>query len=65
MLGLHRVQFLFFYSLAGGGVYGELNAVEAKHTKKFVSIFPQEAQVMQVETHDKIYEHHDRERESV
>jgi pyruvate/2-oxoglutarate dehydrogenase complex dihydrolipoamide acyltransferase (E2) component len=31
-----------------GGVYGELNAVEAKHTKKFVSIFPQEAQVMQV-----------------
>ncbi|CAD7929687.1 unnamed protein product, partial [Amoebophrya sp. A120] len=31
-----------------GGVYGELNAVHGKHTKKFVSIFPQEAQVMQV-----------------
>lgn len=30
-----------------GGVYGELNAVEAKHTTKFVSIFPNEAQVMQ------------------
>lgn len=31
-----------------GGVYGELNQVEAKHTGKFVSLFPQEAQVMQV-----------------
>lgn len=31
-----------------GGVYGELNSVEAKHTTKFVNIMPQEAQVMQL-----------------
>lgn len=31
-----------------GGVYGELNAVEVKHTEKFVNFLPQEAQVMQV-----------------
>ncbi len=31
-----------------GGVYGELNPIEAKHMNKFVGFMPQEAQVIQV-----------------